>query len=389
VLSSFKLMMRSLLLLLLLLASAGALAAEAPAAPPPAPPVEVLSPVDATARLVAGLPGLPDGPYATLEASEVWKTHRSDLDTAWATLEARRLAPTRDWAKEELWPRIDGKRPLLYFFGGPDAISPDVLYPDAPTLVLMGLERPGEFPQLERLGPSDLDPTLQSLRRTIRTTVDMSFFITSKMGGDMLRSRFHGVLPVLLLFLARNGEHPLDVTAVTLSKEGQVVELKTPPPEPQVGGWRIRYRKSAEAPVRELLYLRMDLGDEVVAQTPGLFRYLDTLGAPNAYLKAASFILHDRHFSKVKGYLLTRAQSVLQDDSGLPFKSLATPQWSLSYYGKYSAPSGFFHDHYQPEMAKAWKEGAPKPLAFETGYKHELGSHLLLALKVATDGGTP
>jgi hypothetical protein len=346
-------------------------------------PTVVLSPLDAEARFLAGLPGLEDGPFARLEQTTEWKTHASDLNGAWEKLEAKRLTPMRSWAASELWPRIDPKLPLVYFFGGPDAISVDVLYPEAPVLVLCGLERPGELiADLSVLKPAELENALVSERKTIRSTVDMSYFITSRMGGDMIKSPLKGVLPVLMLFLARNGEHAMEVAAVSIDKDGVPVVLPKVP-EDGAAGWRIRFKRSENAPLRELYYLRLDLSNPVAEKTPGFFTFLTNLGPANSFLKAASFIMHDRHFSKSRGHLLQHCDSVLEDDSGIPFKFLSTADWQLTYFGTYTPPRGVFTPNLQPDMQKAWKLAVSQPLPFATGYKHSgTSSHLLLARKV-------
>lgn len=352
----------------------------------------VLSQLDGGASLNAQaryLAGLPDAGLPGLEAAPAYERHVKDLNDNWATLERKRLVPMRSWAQAQLWPRVDPARPVLYFFGGPDAISVEVLYPDAPVLVLCGLERPGQLAPLETLKPAELENALLSLRRTIRSTVDVSYFITDRMGGDMLRSPLKGVLPVLLLFLVRSGETVLEANAITLDGQGAVVELPAPPPK-DPSGWRLRFRRG-EGPVRELYYWRLDLSDDVARKHPGFFAWLTALGPTNSFLKAASFILHDRRFSLARNHLLEHSASILEDDSGVPFSFLNTPDWQLTLFGAYSAPRATFVRHVQPEMAAVWKQGPTLELPFSTGYKHSgPKSHLLLAIKRApSDADTP
>lgn len=337
--------------------------------------------LDSQARYLAGLP---DAGLPALEASPAFARHTKDLDANWKKLEARRLTPMRQWAEKEVWPRIDPTRNVLYFFGGPDAISVDVLYPQAPTLVLCGLERPGHLSPLDTLKPAELENALLSLRQTIRTTVDVSYFITDRMGGDMLRSPLKGVLPVLLLFLVRNGESILGATPVTLDEHGQLVELATPTgPDPL--GWRIQFQRPG-GPVRQLFYWRLDLSDPIARKAPQFFTWLEALGPTNSFLKAASFILHDKRFSLALNHLVQHSASILEDDSGVPFKYLADGSWDLTLFGTYSPPRKLFQRHVQQEMIDAWKAGPTVPLPFETGYKHSgPSSHLVLAVKPETE----
>jgi len=334
--------------------------------------------VTAEARFLAGLPGQPAGPYAALERTPAWKAHRAELDQEWKKLDSRRLQKMRQWAPAELWPHLDPALPLVYFFGGPDSITPQVLYPAAPVLFLCGLERPGEAVDLLQLSPKDLERALGSLRTTIRTTVDMSYFITSQMGADMLRSPLKGVLPVLMLFLARDGQDLDEVTAVALDETGQVV----PAPAGSPGAWRIGFHAASGGPARTLYYVKLDLSNPVAEKTPGFFRFLEGLGPANSLLKAASFILHDRHFSLARDHLLAHSASLLEDDSGVPFKFLKGADWELTLYGKYFPPQGDFEGHLQEDLEKAFHAGKPRPLPFATGYRHSgPQSHLLLAVR--------
>jgi hypothetical protein len=332
--------------------------------------------VNAEARFLAGLPGQADGPYAALEKTPAWKAHRAQLDQEWKKLEGKRLSKMRQWAPAELWPRLDVQRPLVYLFGGPDSITPQVLYPQAPVLVLAGLERAGEQVDLLTLTPKELERALGSLRTTIRTTVDMSYFITSQMGADMLRSPLKGVLPVLLLFLARDGQVVDEVSPFTLDELGQVVPAEAP------GFWRLGFHAAAGGPPRTLYYVKLDLSNPVAEKTPGFFRFLEALGPANSLLKAASFILHDRRFSLAREHLLAHSASILEDDSGVPFKFLKGPEWELTFYGKYFPPQGDFEKQLQEDLEKAFAAGKPRPLPFATGYKHSgPQSHLVLAVK--------
>ncbi len=360
------------------------------------PPIEALSALDAEARFLAGLSSGTGGPFAALEETPAWRTHQTELNGMWTKLDTKRLAPMRAWAQAELWPRIEPARPLVYFFGGPDAISADVLYPEAPTMVLCGLERPGETAPLDKLPAAEVENALVSLRRTIRTTVDVSYFITSRMGGDMIKSPLKGVLPVLFLFLSRNGEHLVDVAAISIDPATGAVSEVPAPPETGVGGWRMHFRRSPTDPVRELVYLRLDLSNTNAAKVPGFFTYLETLGTANAFLKAASYIMHDRTFSRARAHLLEHSSSVLEDDSGIPFKFLNTPDWELTYFGTYTPPKGQFVKAIQNEMLKAWTTAPKRPLPYKTGYAHSgADSHLLLgrrkppALPSAADAGSP
>ena len=101
------------------------------------------------------------------------------------------------------------------------------------------------------------------------------------------------------------------------------------------------------------------------------------------YLKAASYLLHEAYFSRIRSFLLNQAASVLQDDSGIPFRFFRAGDWRLWLFGTYSGTLDIFAKHYQSDLQAAFATpGAALPLPFGTGYKWRLGeSNLLLAVK--------
>ncbi len=339
----------------------------------------VASTLNEQARFIAGLSVDAGSPLAELQESKGWQRHSAALDAGWSKLETNRLAKMSQWATEEITPQIDPKLPVVYLFGGPDAISVDVIYPDAPVYVLAGLERAGSMPRLETLTEAEIDRGLDTMRAALRTTIDQSFFITSMVSGDLKRSKLQGVLPIMLLMLARHGDEVLDAGPVFLDPSGAPTEGEAP--RNGVSGLRIRFRRGGTGPTRELYYFSQDVANAALPARPGLLPFLKSLGPFNAFLKAASFILHDRHFSVTRDALLGGSRSILQDDSGLPFKSLQNPNWALTFFGQYTPQTGPFSDHYQTDLKAAWGAATVRPLPFRTGYKHQSGSTLILAVK--------
>lgn len=332
------------------------------------------------ARFLAGLPSDETSALFALQSSQAWKEHAAQLDASWAKLDESRLSKMARWAQAELAPRIQPKLPVVYLFGGPDQISAEVLYPDAPRYVLCGLERVGNVPPIESLAAAELERGLSGLRTSLRTTVDLSFFITTDMSRELQKTQIRGVLPVLYLFLARNGDHVLSTEAVYLDPGGELKVAAGKVPEKGVPGWRIRFSRGGASPVKELDYFALDLTNDALPSRPGFFPFLVKLGPVNGLLKAASYILHDKRFSISRSYLLENSASILEDDSGIPFQYFAKGPWDLVFYGDYSAATSRFKDHYQPDMKKAWEQGSPRELPFTIGYRHVRGSHLLLAI---------
>ncbi|MCE5246667.1 MAG: hypothetical protein ABFD84_00520 [Candidatus Polarisedimenticolia bacterium] len=343
------------------------------------------STADDQARLLAGLPVSDGSPLKSLEETAMFKTHAKAVNDAWARLDTR-LDKMTDWAKSEVWPKIDAKKPLLYLFGGPDAIGANVLFPDAPAYYLAGLEWVGNVPPPENMKEEALAQGLNGLRIALRTSMGKSFFVTKDMSADLTHTELKGVMPILYIFLVRSGHHIVDRTMIQIDADGKLQEI--PPSRTDrelVQGVRIRFRDEGSERVQELYYFRIDLADKNLSKRPGFYPFLKALGPFNSFLKAASFILHDPSFTVTKNFILDNSDAVLQDDSGMPYRAFRKDRWDFHFYGKFSTPTTkAFQGYKQPDLARAVEEaGEGKPLPFLIGYSHPGKSFLLLATRKA------
>lgn len=334
---------------------------------------------DERARFLAGLPGPAGAPLGALEGGPAWAQHRTAMDASWTTVEAR-LRAFSAWQAAELAPKIRTERPLVYLFGGPDALTAVHLFPDAPRYLLAGLEPVGTLDPPEAMTAAARAEALQRLSSGLRTLVRAGFFRTSEMSEDLAGHGIRGVLPVILLFLARSGATVTDVTRIEVDGTGVVAEKEAGAPfGAGAPGIRVRFRRGT-AEAQELLYVRGDLSDEALQRKGAIAALTARLAPFNAFLKAASFILHDRAFSTPRRLLLEHAAAILQDDSGIPFHAFSPEAWELVCAGRYAAPRKPFASHYQAELARLF-ERCTTPLPFLIGYRGRDDANLLLALR--------
>jgi hypothetical protein len=344
-------------------------------------PALAASTPDDQARFLAGLAGQPNGPLESLELTPAWREHAARMDAAWKKLAAR-FDVMVDWADRELQPRIAPGLPLLYLFGGPDVPNPLVLFPDAPVYLLAGLEPVGRTPPPETLAPRAVTDALDALHEALRSVVPASFFRTIEMGQDLRGHAIIGVRPLAYLFLARSGALILEAEQIEIDPLGFAKVVPDDQPwGPGLPGLRIRFQFPGR-PVQTLLYVRVDLGNDAMASRPGFESFVASIGPANAMLKAASFILHDNRFSTVRELLLRSAVTVLQDDSGLPWRAFKKGEWEFTTFGTYLVPKRPFARNWQPEMAKVFEATTRGPLKFTYGYRHGAAeTNLLLAVR--------
>lgn len=361
-------------LLLAALAAAPSLPCAADALPAPSSP-------ESRARFLAGLEVPPGDPLEALERTREWRARAAQMTDAWRRLSAR-LDAMAGWSARELRSRIPGGLPLLYLFGGPDVSTPLALYPDAPVYVLAGLEPVGGVPAPESLSPRAIADGLDGLHEALRSVVPTSFFRTNEMGHDLRGHAISGVLPLAYLFLARSGAQLISEERIELDPLGFAKALADGEAwGAGLQGLRVTFALPGRLP-QQLVYVRVDLGDQALAAKPGFVPFVERLGPANAMLKAASFILHDDRFSRARDLLVSSAVSVLQDDSGAPLRAFVKKDWELTPFGKYLVPRPPFARHWQPELDRLFREAGMAPVPFMYGYRRGAAeTNLLLAVR--------
>lgn len=186
---------------------------------------------------------------------------------------------------------------------------------------------------------------------------------------DLEQTDFKGVLPIIESFIALGG--------------GSITSVRSFSPGGGLPGIEVRFQKSAGAPEQIVYYIRADLAND--GGNGALFKWMTQFQPAVAYLKAASYLLHEPYFSRARDFLLTHSSAILQDDSGIPLRYyLQSGPWQISFFGHYNGTLDLFKKYYQPDLAAAYQQTGALPLDFGTGYKWRQGeSNLMLATRQA------
>ncbi len=347
----------------------------------PAPPVAAASTTDAdalrtTARRLAGL----DDAGGTA----LWSEHRTAMESIWVELEARHLGPMRSWGERSFTEIGNPRATLFYPFGGPDLLSAAQFFPAASSYVLVGLEPPGRIPNLDDFDRLTLAAELARLRGGLQHLVDAGYFVTTQMERDFADAahRLDGFLPVLYLFLAREGQVPTAVRYVTLDAGG---ELRIPAAvtAEEATAVAIDFRAgggggAAPAATRTLYYFAQDLSDEGLAAAPGLLRFLGRREGFNVYLKSASYLLHMPGFATVRDFILESGHTILQDDSGVPLRDFPRERFDVRFFGTYEQTLPAYRQWFQEDLEAIYAAQDIEPLAFAIGYHSQIGGSCLI-----------
>jgi hypothetical protein len=294
--------------------------------------------------------------------------HDHAMKVAWSNYQEEQSAPMKRWAKQELSSRIESPKVVRYFFSGPDILSVLDLFPESPLYILCAREPVGSIAPLEQLSSEQLSMGLAGLRESTNTFLKYGYFITKEMKTQMSRGSFQGVLPLLLTFLALSDHEIISVEKMPLGG---------------APGLCIRFKERSTGREQKLFYAQADLSNE---GNLAFLKWLRSFGPGAAYLKAASYLLHEDSFSCARNFLLSNSETILQDDSGIPVRFFEQREWNLYLFGDYKKPLEIFKKYDQHDLSLMYAASPLHvPMPFGTGYHFQEGesggANLLLAVR--------
>ena len=340
---------------------------------------EAVTPLDDSARFLAGMPGGVGSPLGTARQTDSWQRFSRNMDELWRRFSEQRQPRIAGVSRSELG-GLRNAPTVWYPFSGPDILFAETFFPGAGHYELCGLESCEMLPDLAALSPDQQAAALDGLYTSLTTALSYSFFITKDMRVNLQRTAVKGTLPICLVFLARLGYPIESVTPVSLAAGGALVTGQSGSNCP---GFTIRYRAGAGRG-RSLTYFTENVADFSLRSDPRYLNYLRGFGPVVTYLKSASYLMHTGEFGLIRQRILDQSYAILQDDSGIPLKSLTDNRWDLTFFGQYTGVLDLFQEYYQGDLMSVYQTGGPqvRNIDFGVGYKHLTGdTALMLARK--------
>jgi hypothetical protein len=346
--------------------------AESAASFAPAPPVadRVL---DDRFAFIAGQ-AVASGSYAAWEGETAWKEFSVTADKAYEEFDSGVLEPMKRWAAGDLALARERTKSLSYPFGGPDLATALALFPDAATVVLLGLEPVGNLPEFDRMTPEGRAEVFADLGVLAFDFLRRGYFITMDMMDLYSRRKIDGALPVIGFFLKRGGYAVADVRRLAPAADGTWTEtpyarLAERPHRPY--GVRIDFFKPGDKVLRSVFYFSCDVENRAFTAGSPLHRFLDGLERQSVFVKAGSYLLHWDNFSTLRRLILDRGLYVLEDDTAIPYRFFKREGWGITLFGRYATPVKDFTNVEQPDLRAAYEdlEGDVRPLPFRFGYR--------------------
>jgi hypothetical protein len=264
-----------------------------------------------------------------------------ELDDLFARFERAHRAPLRAWAQAHLAPR-GAVTTVFYPFGGPDFCLPHALFPQAQDFILVGVE-PCTWDE-------GLDLDFAATVAAARHYLGFSYFITKDLKAAIASLGGAGVLPLLLMQIARCGLAVLKIEPLGAPARGIVITFGDP------------------ARPQRLSYVQQDLRDHHWPADHGLHGRLAAAGALAVFVKSASYLLHEAPFEALRRVIRARAALVVQDPSGVPYEVLRSWGWNVDLFGRFTRDIPVFARYDQSALAAAYRSEARAPLGFGIGY---------------------
>lgn len=318
--------------------------------------------INRAAKFYAGLSC--EGIKLTDEEKSVWTSYSKQM-ASMKTKSFATLAKADSLVEADMSDVRQRYNYVFYPFSGPDFLYPITLFPNADYYFMAGLEEPGKIDTTINADQRYFNKYTSSLRIYMRS----SFFRTLSMKNDLASEEIDGIAPVISMLMALENCQMISIRDVEIDSTGAIVESTS------------KKRKMVEikffqekTPTHEqtLYYFSGNMHDGGFPKH--LRAYADaTLSKYQVvtYLKAASYLMHETYFSKIRNVVLDYSFAVLEDDSGIPYRFFKD-NWDVQLYGKYMHPISIFNAvAYQKDLEAIYAEGKGiKPLPIRIGYNN-------------------
>jgi hypothetical protein len=343
-----------------------------------------------TAKFLAGLP-VKNEAFQPYIDKDFYAKYSAGIDKSWKVFERNRQS-IKKWRSENL--KSDYSLSVFYPFSGPDILHPLTFYPKAREIIMFGLEPTGGIPNIKDIEPAEINQQLELLYKedgerstALYFVLNQAFFVTTIMGRSIKPSSINGVSAIMLFFLARGGYDVLDMREVHITEDSNLaVGVSTE--RNAINGVEVFFTEKGSREVKSARYFTLDIADSS-GQVDRFNAYTRKHQPFTSIIKSASYLMHWNTFSKIRNLILETSSSILQDDSGIPYRFFRNnSDWKVTHFGRYHRPIPVFETLYQQTLDRDNRLHSLGPLPFVYGYGYFVRNttyHLLLAERVTEE----
>ena len=306
--------------------------------------------------------------------SAYWNKYQNQVGTAFSKMEERRLVPMQKWMDSISSDNINDTSLLFYPFSGADFLHAYYLFPEANDYVLMAQEKIGDIPDINSMKSDEVKNYLDAVDQSLIDIYKRSYFITKRMKNDTREGgELNGLLPLFYWFIARTDHEIINVSRVFVDSSSVLKEqsINTELPANRIEGVKFIFRKVGSDKVKSMTYFNCDISNDGFIENPEFKKYLSAVRPGNSFVKSASYLMHYNSFSDIREMVQQKSQSILEDDTGIPYKYFDSLKWEINLYGLYVNPvKDFSQSRFQADLNRAYSHGDKYrgKLPFSLGY---------------------
>jgi hypothetical protein len=240
-------------------------------------------------------------------------------------------------------PAISEGNTVFYPFSGADFVNLYAFYPDAQLNTMVALEPPGKISDPNTLTPDQLRGGLNSLQNTMQQMAEQNYFTRRKMRSEFANPHFAGVSALLIIFMTRLGLSIDHWEKVELNEKGRLVPLlastnlnASTNRASSMEGIKIYYHKPGDMYSRELAFVKMLISENSADENVSQGKFFSNVKAYNLILKSAEYILQLPRYERFIQTIVSKTETVVQDDSGIPFHAFNKKVWDVQLFGTYT-----------------------------------------------------
>ena len=324
-------------------------------------------------QFLSGLPLDEKNRFLKLSESASYKSYAKTINSYWEKIDSDYLKKVQPF-KSEFMPVKGAANTAFYPLSGADFVNLNAFYPDANSNIMVGLEPAGKITDPNSLTPEQLKQGLNSIQSMVGEMAAQNYFTRKRMRREFANPHFSGTSPVLLIFMTRLGLKIDFWERVELDKTGKLIpetEAHIADKNPdKIEAVRIYFHKEKDKYSRELTFFRMYINENSAEENTAEGKYFVSQGRLNLLLKSAEYVLQLPMYEKFIKTILARTDTVVQDDSAIPFKAFDRVAWEAKVFGVYTARARLQNTPNVPDqtdLQNEFKQNA-KNLPFKYGY---------------------
>ena len=258
---------------------------------------------------------------------------------------------------------------------------------EKPERYLEAFAKAGRIPDFPAMSKPDLEAFFAGLQRVNKDLLDLDYFITNNVETALQEKGMQGVLPLLLLFMAREKVRVIDVQHWFMNPNTSIEEMpaleRVTSDRGSIPGVRIVFQREGQKQTQTLYYFCFNLMRGSFDQDNKFVSFLKSFGPFVTFEKASQYMMFDPDFAAIRQFILDHSMHILQTDSGIPIKYFDPSIWNLKLFGAYQKPLEAFSHRYQMDLDELYKKTKNRsPISFGIGYHHQPGTaNLLLATR--------